>query len=150
MKPIKFFMLGADGFTCQMPRIRESILNLGHIISEDFPDLIYANDPTGYVKALSLKKKFPKSFLILNFLDIPWHLPNVKKQTELLVEHFLNKAGVKLTDFNGKRPGFSGSHDATLALVQSGSYQVGALNEQVWISNIEKGRVDLSKSRVIW
>ena len=94
MKPIKFFMLGADGFTCQMPRIRESILNLGHIISEDFPDLIYANDPTGYEKALSLKKKFPKSFLILNFLDIPWHLPNVKKQTELLVEHFLNKADI--------------------------------------------------------
>ena len=94
MKSIKFFMFGADGFTCQMPRIRDAMLNLGHIISKESPDLIYANDPTGYEKAFSLKKKFPNSFLILNFLDIPWHFPNVEKHTKLLVEHFLSKADV--------------------------------------------------------
>ena len=92
MKPIKFFMFGADGFTCQMPRIREAMLNLGHITSKESPDLIYANDPTGYEKALLLKKNFPKSFLILNFLDVPWHIPNVEKQTKLLVDYFLSKA----------------------------------------------------------
>ena len=92
MKPIKFFMFGADGFTCQMPRIREAMLSLGHIISKESPDLIYANDPTGYEKALLLKKNFPKSFLILNFLDVPWHIPNVEKQTQLLVDYFLSKA----------------------------------------------------------
>ncbi len=57
MKPIKFIMFGADGFTCQMPRIREAMLNLGHVISEESPDLIYANDPSGYEKAYLLKKK---------------------------------------------------------------------------------------------
>lgn len=92
MKSIKFLMFGADGLTCQMPRIREAMLNLGHIISEESPDLIYANDPTGYEKAFSLKKKFPNSFLILNFLDIPWHFPNVEKQTKLLIDHFLLKS----------------------------------------------------------
>ena len=92
MKPIKISVFGADGYTCQMPRIKEAMQNLGHILSEDSPELIYSNDPTGYEKAMRLKKKFPNSFLIFNFLDVPWHMPNVDKQTKLLVEHFLAKS----------------------------------------------------------
>ena len=92
MKPIKISIFGADGYTCQMPRIKEAMQNLGHILSEDSPELIYSNDPTGYEKAMLLKKKFPNSFLIFNFLDVPWHMPNVDKQTKLLVEHFLAKS----------------------------------------------------------
>ena len=68
----------------------------------------------------------------------------------LMPQYFLQKAGVSLSDFKGKRPGFSGSHDATLALVQSGSYQAGALNEQVWLSNLKNGRVNNSKVFAIW
>tara|TARA_B100000945_G_scaffold211693_1_gene170444 strand:+ start:111 stop:1025 length:915 start_codon:yes stop_codon:yes gene_type:complete len=68
----------------------------------------------------------------------------------LMPQYFLNKAGVQLKDFNGGSPGFSGSHDATLFLVQSGSYESGALNYQVWKSNLEKGRVDPLKVFVIW
>ena len=92
MKPIKISIFGADGYTCQMPRIKEAMQNLGHILSEDSPELIYSNDPTGYEKAMRLIKKFPSSFLIFNFLDVPWHMPNVDKQTKLLVEHFLAKS----------------------------------------------------------
>ena len=92
MKPIKISIFGADGYTCQMPRIKEAMQSLGHILSEDSPDMIYSNDPTGYEKAMRLKKKFPSSFLIFNFLDVPWHMPNVDKQTKLLVEHFLAKS----------------------------------------------------------
>ena len=92
MKPIKISIFGADGYTCQMPRIKEAMQRLGHILSEDSPDMIYSNDPTGYEKAMRLKKKFPSSFLIFNFLDVPWHMPNVDKQTKLLVEHFLAKS----------------------------------------------------------
>ena len=92
MKPIKISIFGADGYTCQMPRIKEAMQNLGHTLSEDSPELIYSNDPTGYEKAMRLKKKFPSSFLIFNFLDVPWHMPNVDKQTKLLVEHFLAKS----------------------------------------------------------
>tara|TARA_Y100000590_G_scaffold468854_1_gene653499 strand:- start:2035 stop:2913 length:879 start_codon:yes stop_codon:yes gene_type:complete len=94
MKPIKVSILGADGYTCQIPRIKEGIKNMGHILSEENPDLIYANDPTGYKRAILLNKKFPNSFLMLNFLDVPWHLPNVNQQTKLLVEHFLSKANI--------------------------------------------------------
>ena len=92
MKPIKISIFGADGYTCQMPRIKEAMQSLGHILSEDSPEMIYSNDPTGYEKAMHLKKKFPSSFLIFNFLDVPWHMPNVDKQTKLLVEHFLAKS----------------------------------------------------------
>jgi len=92
MKPIKISIFGADGYTCQMPRIKEGMQRLGHILSEDSPEMIYSNDPTGYEKAMCLKKKFPSSFLIFNFLDVPWHMPNVDKQTKLLVEHFLAKS----------------------------------------------------------
>ena len=92
MKPIKFSIFGADGLTCQMPRIRDAMQSLGHILSDESPDLIYSNDPTGYPKAVALKKKFPDSYLILNFLDVPWHMPKVEQQTKLLVEHFLLKS----------------------------------------------------------
>ena len=68
----------------------------------------------------------------------------------LMPQYFLNKAGVKLKDFKGRRPGFSGSHDATIALVQSSSYDAGVLNEQVWLSNKRRGRVDPLKVKVIW
>ena len=92
MNSIKVSILGSDGYVCQIPRIKEGMEALGHILTEESPDLIYSNDPPGYEKALILKKKYPKAYLILNFLDIPWHRPNIKKQTELLVKKFFLKA----------------------------------------------------------
>ena len=104
MKSIKISILGADGYTCQIPRIKEGMKNLGHILSEESPSLIYANDATGYNKAMTLKKKFPSSYLILNFLDVPWHFPNIDKQTKLLVEQFLTKAdAVTVISFKVKK-----------------------------------------------
>ena len=47
--------------------------------------------------------------------------------------------------FAGGQAGFSGSHDATIALVQSGSYQAGALNELVWDVAVKNGKVDPTK-----
>jgi len=92
MNNIKISILGADGYVCQIPRIKEGMEALGHILSKDKPDIIYSNDPRGYIEALDLKKKYPNAYVIFNLLDIPWHLPNIQKQTELLVEHFLMKA----------------------------------------------------------
>ena len=57
MGPIKVAILGADGNTCQIPRIKEGMKTLGNIVTEDSPELIYSNDPTGYNKAFLLKKK---------------------------------------------------------------------------------------------
>ena len=92
MNDIKVCILGSDGFTCQIPRIKEGMELLGHTLSEDSPDLIYSNDPKGYEKALILKKKYPNAYLIFNFLDIPWHIENIERQTELLVKNFFLKA----------------------------------------------------------
>lgn len=68
----------------------------------------------------------------------------------LMPQYFLAKAGVKLSDFAGGAPGFSGSHDATIALVQSGAYDAGAVNEQVWKSSLHDRKVDRSKVIPIW
>ena len=68
----------------------------------------------------------------------------------LMPQFFMGKNGVKPEDLAGGGPGFSGSHDATIAVVQSGAYEVGALNEQVWRSNVDAGRVDTDKVSVIW
>ncbi|MGR6963046.1 putative selenate ABC transporter substrate-binding protein [Geodermatophilus sp. URMC 61] len=59
----------------------------------------------------------------------------------LMPAWFLREAGVDPQGFPGG-PGFAGSHDATLALVASGSYQAGVLNSQVWRSRSEQGAVD--------
>ena len=68
----------------------------------------------------------------------------------LMPQYYMGKKGVKPEDLAGGGPGFSGSHDATIAVVQSGAYEVGALNEQVWRSNVDAGRVDTDKVSVIW
>ena len=68
----------------------------------------------------------------------------------LMPQYFMSQNGVETEDLAGGAPGFSGSHDATIAVVQSGAYEVGALNEQVWRSNVKDGRVDPNKVSVIW
>jgi len=68
----------------------------------------------------------------------------------LMPQYFIKKSGLKLSDFKGGRPGFSGSHDATIALVESGAYEAGALNKQVWTNNIKTGKTDTTKVYVIW
>ena len=72
--------------------IKEGFQILGHTISHENPDLIYANDPRGYNEAISLKKKYPKVNMIFNLLDIPWFMPNILNQTKLLVSTYLNQA----------------------------------------------------------
>ena len=68
----------------------------------------------------------------------------------LMPQHFLAQAGVTPKQFAGGQAGFSGSHDATIALVQSGSYQAGAVSEPVWNVAVKNGKVDPSKVKVIW
>jgi phosphonate transport system substrate-binding protein len=68
----------------------------------------------------------------------------------LMPQYFLGQAGVKPNQFAGGAPGFSGSHDATIALVQSGAYEAGAVNEQVWRSSLREGKANRSKVIAIW
>lgn len=48
------------------------------------------------------------------------------------------------------RVGFSGNHSRTIALVETGAYQVGAVNFKVWESEVASGKVDADAVQVIW
>lgn len=72
--------------------IKEGFEKLGYEISNEDPNLIYANDPRGYKEAISVKKKYKNAPLIFNVLDIPWHMPNIEQQTRLLISQFLMQA----------------------------------------------------------
>ena len=85
MNKLKIALFGYDAYTGQIPRYREAVIDLGHELTFENPDIIYANDPTGYKDAIQLKKIFPSSFLILHVLDIPWHHSGVKKWIESVV-----------------------------------------------------------------
>ncbi|HVM03520.1 MAG TPA: putative selenate ABC transporter substrate-binding protein [Acidimicrobiales bacterium] len=67
----------------------------------------------------------------------------------LMPQWFLDQAGVAPADFAGP-PGFSGSHDRTIALVEAGTYEAGALNEQVWTARLEDGTVDPTRVEEIF
>jgi len=67
----------------------------------------------------------------------------------LMPQYFLEQAGMKLEDFKGQ-VGFSKNHDATLKLVEAGTYDAGVLNEQVWQKRVDAGEVDLNKVEVLW
>ncbi|WP_112478110.1 putative selenate ABC transporter substrate-binding protein [Vibrio variabilis] len=49
-----------------------------------------------------------------------------------------------------KRVGFSGDHSRTIAQVQAGAYQVGAVNYKVWENELKAGKIDLDKVAVVW
>lgn len=46
--------------------------------------------------------------------------------------------------------GFSGSHDKTAELVESGQYEVGVLNYKVYDQRVAEGKTDPQVARVIW
>ena len=68
----------------------------------------------------------------------------------LMPAYFLLRAGVDPEKGFSGQPGFSGSHDKTIQLVESGSFQAGAVNEQVWSSRLAGGSVDTAKARAVW
>ncbi|WP_375463085.1 putative selenate ABC transporter substrate-binding protein [uncultured Methylobacterium sp.] len=69
----------------------------------------------------------------------------------LMPEYFIRQA------FPGKTPeqvfarvGFSGDHSRTIQLVQSGAFEVGAVDYAVWDLDAKAGKVDLGAVTVIW
>jgi phosphonate transport system substrate-binding protein len=68
----------------------------------------------------------------------------------LMPQFYLTEAGMNLKDFAGGAPGFSGSHDALIALVKSGTYDAGVVNEEVWKSSLKDGKVTSQEVIPIW
>jgi len=142
MNNIKVSILGSDGYVCQIPRIKEGMKALGHVLSEESPDIIYSNDSRGYEKALLLKKKYPKAYLILNFLDIPWHMPNIQKQTELLVKKFFLKADIITTISFKVKKDISKFYDRKIHVIYN------PIKDVYFDENIKKNNIFLYVGRV--
>ena len=67
----------------------------------------------------------------------------------LMPRSFLAEAGIDVED-DLDSISFSRSHDRTWKLVETGSFDAGALNEAVWASRVEKGEVDLDRVDVFY
>ena len=65
-------------------------------------------------------------------------------------EHFIRQATGKTPEQVFSRVGFSGDHSKTIELVQSGAYQVGAVDRLVYENAVKNGKVDPKTLSVIW
>ncbi len=68
----------------------------------------------------------------------------------LMPEFYLREQFGEAPEAVFSRVGFSGDHSRTIALVESGAYEVGAVNYAVWDAEVEAGDMDTDAVRVIW
>lgn len=68
----------------------------------------------------------------------------------LMPEFFLRDRFGESPEAVFERVGFSGNHTRTVALVESGAYDAGALNYKVWDEMVAEGEVNTDEVRVIW
>ena len=68
----------------------------------------------------------------------------------LMPEFYLRERFGAAPDEVFARVGFSGDHSRTIAQVQAGAYEVGAVNYAVWEKELEEGKIETSKVSVIW
>jgi phosphonate transport system substrate-binding protein len=68
----------------------------------------------------------------------------------LIPEFYLTERFGESPDKVFERVGYSGNHSRTLRLVESGSYDVGAINYAVWERELAAGNIDTNAVKVIW
>jgi phosphonate transport system substrate-binding protein len=104
--------------------------------------------------------KFKSVFIAQKGLDVK-KLEDLKGKTftfgsesstsgSLMPRHFMTEAGIDPEKDLSGSPNYSGNHDKTIALVQSGAFQTGALNISVWEKAIKEKTVDLTKVKVFY
>jgi phosphonate transport system substrate-binding protein len=108
----------------------------------NFETYFIANVSTG----ITLSKEFPKAIAGKTFT----FGSNGSTSGRLMPEFHIRKAFGKVPQKVFSRVGFSGNHSRTVALVQSGAYEVGATNFKVWKKGLKNGTIDPKKVRVIW
>ncbi len=107
-----------------------------------------------------IDEKFESVFITQADLDID-SLEDLKGTTftfgsesstsgHLMPRYYMMEAGIDpAADLDGN-PNFSGSHDKTYKLVESGAFQAGALNISVWEAAVAEGNVDTDKVKVFY
>jgi phosphonate transport system substrate-binding protein len=68
----------------------------------------------------------------------------------LMPEYYIRKNLNESPDDAFKSVGFSGNHSRTIELVESGAYEVGAVNYSVWDAMLADGKIDKDQVSVIW
>lgn len=68
----------------------------------------------------------------------------------LMPEFFIRQHMEKSPDELFSAVGFSGNHSRTVTIVESGAYEVGAVNYKVWDKMVANNEVDTDKVSVIW
>lgn len=68
----------------------------------------------------------------------------------LMPEYYIRRHFNKPPEEIFSRVGFSDNHSRTIALVQSGAYEIGAVNFSVWDSELNEGLINPDKVKVIW
>ena len=107
-----------------------------------FVTYFIANSSTGLIESHS----FPKAISGKTFTF------GSKGSTSgrLMPEFHIRKHLGKSPDQAFRKVGFSGDHSRTIALVQAGTYQVGAVNFKVWENELKAGKIDPARVRIIW
>jgi len=107
-----------------------------------FHSFLIANSSTGLEKSTSIPKGIEgKTFTF-----------GSKGSTSgrLMPEYFITEQFEKSPNDIFKKVGFSGNHSKTIELVQSGAYEVGAVNYKVWKRELKSGKIDPSKVKIIY
>lgn len=109
---------------------------------KEFRSYIIANVKTG----LKYSDTFPKEIQNKTFTFGSKGSTSGRLMPEYYIRKNLHKSPAKIFT----KLGYSGNHSKTIALVQSGAYQVGAVNFKVWESALKSGKIDTSKVKIIW
>jgi len=107
-----------------------------------FHTYIIANTAT----ALTNNESFPKEIKGKTFTFGSKGSTSGRLMPEFYIRENMKKAPNELFS----KVGFSGNHSKTISLVQSGAYEVGAVNFKVWDRDLKAGKIDTSKVKVIW
>jgi phosphonate transport system substrate-binding protein len=107
-----------------------------------FKSFFIANTKTG----LAPSQEFPKQIAGKSFT----FGSRASTSGRLMPEYFVRKAFGRSPDEIFARVGFSGDHSRTIQLVQSGAFEVGALDFTVWELERKAGKIDPTQVGVIW
>ena len=135
---VDFAWLG--GFTYVQARNMAKVVPLVmRDIDREFHSVFIASAQSGIEKAADMKGK---TFAFGSKSSTSGHL---------MPRHYLQQEfGLDAaTDFAGP-PVYSGAHDATVKLVESGKVAAGAVNMQVWERMVREGQVDTGKVKLVW
>jgi phosphonate transport system substrate-binding protein len=114
---------------------------------QSFKSYIIAHHSTGLKPNADLADAF-KSF---NTQDMTFTFGSKGSTSgRLMPEFYLRETFKAAPSDTFSRIGFSGDHSRTIAQVQSGAYQVGAVNYKVWQQELAAGKIDTNKVSIIW